>query len=149
MALVVYALMLAAAGPASFAGDGVLPMGDPQHGKALYMQECKGCHALNETLIGPKHCGVFGRRAGTVPGYAYSDVMKQAGFNWDAKHLDDFLRSPITYLNGTNMGYVGLDSDKDRADVIAYLRQAMDPAVCAVTAAKPQSNTGPGGPSAR
>ena len=104
--------------------------GDPAHGKELY-EECKGCHALNETLIGPKHCGVFGRKAGSVPGYAYSDVMKNAGFVWDEKHLDDFLKSPITYLSGTNMGYAGLDSAQDRADLIAYLRKAMDPAVCA------------------
>lgn len=40
---------------------------------------------------------MFGRRAGTVLGYAYSDVMKQAGFVWDIKHLDDLLKSPITY----------------------------------------------------
>jgi cytochrome c len=143
------AIALAAAAPASVAADRAQPAGAPEHGKAIYTQECKGCHAPNETLVGPKHCGVFGRRAGTVPGYAYSDVMKEAGFLWDAKHLDDFLKSPITYLNGTNMGYVGLDSAKDRADLIAYLRQAMDPAVCAVTAGKPESGQATGGKPAR
>jgi cytochrome c len=134
-------LALAAALPEGFAAGGVPPAGDPEHGKAIYTQECKGCHALNETLIGPKHCGVFGRPAGTVSGYAYSEVMKQAGFVWDAKHLDEFLKSPITYLNGTNMGYVGLDSATDRADLIAYLRLAMDPAACAATSAKPAGSS--------
>jgi cytochrome c len=110
--------------------------GDPVHGKVIYTQECTGCHAMNETLVGPKHCGVFGRRAGTVPGYPYSEAMKQAGFAWDSQHLDDFLKSPITYLDGTNMGYAGLDSAKDRADVIAYLREGMDPANCALAAGK-------------
>ena len=100
------------------------------HGEDIYA-ECSGCHALNETLVGPKHCGVFGRRAGTVPDFGYSDVMKEARFVWDEKHLDDFLKSPITYLNGTLMGYAGLDSQQDRADLIAYLREAMNPAVCA------------------
>lgn len=104
--------------------------GDPRHGDELYAEQCKGCHELHETLVGPKHCGVFSRRAGSVPDYAYSDVMKQSGFIWDTKHLDDFLKAPISYLNGTNMGYAGLDDAKDRADLIAYLREAMDPAVC-------------------
>jgi len=144
------AIALAATTPEGFAGDDAQPAApDPEHGKAIYTQECQGCHALNETRVGPKHCGVFGRRAGTVPGYAYSEVMKEAGFLWDAKHLDDFLRSPITYLNGTNMGYVGLDSAKDRADLIAYLRQAMDPTVCAVTGGKPEPSQATGGKPAR
>jgi len=121
---------LAVIAPGSFAADDPAGSGDPVWGKAVYRVECTGCHAVNQTLIGPKHCGVFGRRAGTVPGYAYSDAMKQARFVWDAKHLDEFLKSPITYLNGTNMGYAGLDSARDRASVIAYLRQAMDPTIC-------------------
>jgi cytochrome c len=129
-------LSLAARAPAIFAGDEPATSGDPVRGEALYTRECAGCHAVNETLVGPKHCGLYGRRAGTVPGYPYSDVMKQAGFIWDAKHLDEFLQSPITYLNGTNMGYAGLDSAKDRADIIAYLHQAMNPALCAQTASK-------------
>lgn len=103
---------------------------DVTHGEEIYA-ECSGCHAVNETLVGPKHCGVFGRHAGTVPDFSYSDVMKRARFVWDEKHLDDFLKSPISYLNGTNMGYAGLDSTQDRADLIAYLREAMNPAVCA------------------
>lgn len=104
--------------------------GDPRRGDELYAEQCKGCHELHETLVGPKHCGVFRRRAGSVPDYAYSDVMKQSGIIWDATHLDDFLKSPFTYLNGTNMGYAGLDDEKDRADLIAYLREALDPNVC-------------------
>lgn len=108
--------------------------GDARHGDELYAEQCKGCHELNETLVGPKHCGVFSRRAGSLPDYTYSDVMKRSGFIWDAKHLDEFLKAPISYLNGTLMGYAGLDDEKDRADLIAYLREAMDPAVCSAGA---------------
>lgn len=138
-------LSLVARAPSVSAGDHTATAGDPVRGQAIYTRECIGCHAVNDTLVGPKHCGVFGRRAGTVPGYAYSDVMKQAGFVWDAKHLDDFLQSPITYINGTNMGYAGLDSPKDRADVIAYLHLAMDPAICAVATSKPAPRAQTGG----
>lgn len=103
---------------------------DLAHGKSLY-EECSGCHALQENLIGPKHCGVFGRKAGTIPDFIYSDVMRRAGFSWDDKHLDAFLTSPLAYLSGTNMGYAGLFEAKDRQDLIAYLKQLSDdPAIC-------------------
>src|SRR5438067_4741515 len=74
-----------------------LPAGDASHGEELY-SECKGCHGLNMSRVGPKHCGVVGRAAGSVEGYHYSDVMKRAGFVWDEAHLDAFLNSPISYL---------------------------------------------------
>jgi cytochrome c len=111
-----------------------LPPGNAAHGKELY-QECRGCHAVNATLVGPKHCGVYGRKAGSVEGYVYSDVMKRSGITWDDAHLDAFLTSPFTYLSGTNMGYVGIDNPQDRADVIAYLKEAMDPKNCDATEA--------------
>lgn len=107
---------------------------DLTHGQKLY-EECSGCHALKENLIGPKHCGVFGRKAGAVPDFTYSAVMHSAGFSWDDKHLDAFLTSPLSYLSGTNMGYAGLYDEKDRQDLIAYLKQlSSDPARCGVGA---------------
>ena len=129
----VFGVVLACAVPALAAT--VLPPGNIAHGKQLY-EECKGCHAVNATLVGPKHCGVYGRKAGSVEGYAYSDVMKKSGITWDDAHLDAFLKSPFTYFSGTNMGYIGLDNPQDRADVIAYLKEAMDPKNCDATEAE-------------
>lgn len=101
-----------------------------EHGKGLY-EECSGCHALTENLVGPKHCGVMGRKAGSLADFVYSDVMKEAPFRWDAKHLNDFLASPLSYLSGTNMGYAGLYDAKDREDLIAYLEKLTnDPVLC-------------------
>lgn len=124
------ATMILAAPAFAGAPQPPLPPGDVAHGEELYA-ECRGCHALNATRVGPPHCGVIGRQAGSVEGYHYSDVMKHAGFVWDDAHLDAFLNSPISYLNGTNMGFAGYFDPQDRADIIAYLKQAMDPAVCA------------------
>jgi cytochrome c len=106
-----------------------LPKGDAAHGEELYA-ECRGCHALHAPRVGPPHCGVIGRQAGSVEGYHYSEAMKHAGFAWDEAHLDKFLNSPISYLNGTNMGFAGYFDPQDRADMIAYLEKTMDPAVC-------------------
>lgn len=107
------------------------PKGDPVHGKELYAMTCAGCHKLQENSTGPMHCGLFGRPAGTVPGFAYSEAMKASGIVWDAQRLDEFLTSPIAYVVGTNMGFVGFPDPADRADIIAYLKQATsDPAIC-------------------
>jgi len=48
-----------------------LAAGDPQRGKEIYAR-CLACHALAYDRVGPRHCGLLGRRAGSVPGFAYS-----------------------------------------------------------------------------
>jgi cytochrome c len=74
---------------------------------------------------------VFGRKAGTLPGYAYSQAMKKSGIIWDETNLNRFLENPLKTLPGTKMAYAGVKDAKDRADLIAYLKQATrDPAIC-------------------
>src|ERR1700752_616230 len=55
--------------------------GDPVHGQTVY-QACMGCHSLDEDDVGPKHRGVVGRVAVTVPGYASSPALKKSGLTW-------------------------------------------------------------------
>jgi cytochrome c len=105
--------------------------GDAERGRQLYA-ECAACHKVTENADAPLHCGLVGRKAGTVPGYAYSEAMRSSGLVWDEKTLDEFLTSPFTYLPGTIMGFPGFPDPKDRADVIAYLKQmSSDPGQCA------------------
>jgi cytochrome c len=109
---------------------GSVAKGNAVHGKELYTQ-CQACHKLTENYVGPMHCGVIGRPAGTAPGFDYSEAMKASGIVWDPQKLDEFLTSPIAYVSGTKMGFAGFESPTDRADVIAYLVKAnADPAVC-------------------
>jgi cytochrome c len=103
--------------------------GDAERGRELYFQ-CAACHALKVNLVGPKHCGLFGRRAGSLTDFVYSDAMKSIGVVWDAKTLDEFLASPLTYVDGTTMGSVGVPDERDRSDLIAYLRQASSDDEC-------------------
>jgi cytochrome c len=107
------------------------PKGDPAHGEELY-EECAGCHSMTENVIGPRHCGVVGRKAGSVSDYpSYTDVMKESGITWTPEKLDEFLASPLSYLSGTAMGFAGIGDAQHRADVIAYLQKAgSDPATC-------------------
>lgn len=115
-------------GPATAAAAAV--KGDAAHGEQLY-QQCAACHSLKQNAAGPMHCQLFGRSAGTVPGFEYSQAMRDSGLVWDAQTLDEFLTSPIAYVSGTKMGFAGFSDAGDRADVIAYLHQANnDPATC-------------------
>lgn len=86
---------------------------------------CRSCHSIapsGENLIGPHLYGVFGRRAGSVNGFEYSDAVRNAGFTWDFEHLDHWLDNPRTFLPGTRMSFAGLHDADRRRDLIAYLR---------------------------
>lgn len=86
---------------------------------------CRSCHTIvpgGANMTGPNLHGIFGRKAGQHPGYKYSDVVKNAGFVWDAEHLDKWLAQPRTFLPGTKMSFAGVKDAKDRIDLIAYIK---------------------------
>jgi cytochrome c len=123
------AAMAAMAAVAATAPAAALPPGDATRGAQIY-ERCLACHAIDRDRTGPRHAGLFGRRAGSVPGFAYSPAMKKAGENgliWNDVTLDGFLQSPTTYVRGTRMGYAGVKDDQERADLIAYLTAATRP----------------------
>jgi cytochrome c len=47
---------------------------DPARGEQLYIARCGACHSLDEHGAGPKHRGLFGRKAGSEPGFEYSEA---------------------------------------------------------------------------
>ena len=97
--------------------------GDPKAGELIYSR-CLACHALAYDRTGPRHCGLFGRRAGGVEGFEYSQAMQGSKIVWSGKTLDRFLANPLQSVPGTAMGYAGVTEPKERADLIAYLKQA-------------------------
>ena len=96
------------------------PRGDASRGAALYQQRCGACHSLDADRVGPRHRGVFGRRAASVEGYQYSDALRRLNVTWDAESLDRWLADPTSVAPGTAMG-VSTPEAQDRADIIAYL----------------------------
>lgn len=115
---------LAGAGPADALAANAYERG------ALVYERCAACHALETDRTGPRHCGLIGRRAGSVPGFPYSSAMRRAGFIWNEKTLDHFLRSPLTVIPGTSMGYDGIKDDGERKDLILFLREANQTPSC-------------------
>ena len=102
---------------------GAAATGDPARGEAIY-QRCQGCHSIDRNRVGPMHAGLFGRRAGSVDGFDYSRAMRESGIVWDEDTLDAFLAAPRRLVPGSKMTYAGIASAADRADLIAYLKQA-------------------------
>jgi cytochrome c len=103
---------------------------DARAGEAIHAR-CLGCHALAYDRTGPRHCGLFGRRAGSVPGFPYSEAMKRADIVWSARTLDRFLANPGRAVPGTSMGYAGVTDPAERAALIAYLKQVNGSPACA------------------
>jgi cytochrome c len=94
-----------------------------QRGEQIYAR-CLACHALAYDRVGPRHCGLFGRLAGSVPGYEYSQAMKHSRIRWNEKTLDRFLAKPLAMVPGSTMTYDGVPEPEERADLIAYLKSA-------------------------
>ncbi len=103
--------------------------GDADRGRKVFYR-CQSCHRIApeaSSLLGPNLGRLFGRRAGSLPGYAgYSRALKDAGFVWTEERLDAWLRDPAGFLPGNRMPFAGVRSARDRADLIAYLRRVQD-----------------------
>jgi len=103
--------------------------GDAVHGKALYESLCTGCHSVEDHRVGPAHCGVFGRKAGTSPGFAYSRALKQANLVWNETSLTAWLTNPEQLIPGQAMNFQ-LDNAQVRIDIVAFLRGLVPGKVC-------------------
>jgi cytochrome c len=104
--------------------------GDVDDGEAKFAI-CKSCHTLTPggpDMTGPNLYGVFGRKVASKPGFNYSDALKAQAFTWDAQHLDTWLTDPKAMVPNTHMTFPGFKEQKDRIDVIAYLKAETTPA---------------------
>jgi cytochrome c len=94
---------------------------DVSHGEEIY-QSCQDCHSLDTNDVGPKHRGVFGRKAASVADYSYSTALKNSGITWNEEALDKWLTDPQKLVPGSKM-FFHLNAAQDRADVIEYLKE--------------------------
>jgi cytochrome c len=132
--------------------ENLLASANVDHGKDI-SKICMTCHTLQKgepNKIGPNLWGVVGRPRATEPSYDYSAAMKAKGGSWTFDELNKFLAGPRNYIPGTKMTFAGLDNEKQRADIIAYLRTLSDnplplPSTAQAPAnSKPNENSNPG-----
>ncbi|HEU0118349.1 MAG TPA: cytochrome c family protein [Alphaproteobacteria bacterium] len=101
-------------------------VGDAPHGSLLFSTRCSMCHSFDGNKYGPSMHGVYGRKAGTVDGYEYSEALKGAPITWNEMTLDKWLDNPDALAHGTKMT-TKVPNVKDRADLIAYLKSLQLP----------------------
>lgn len=84
---------------------------------------CAACHSIEpgKNGVGPSLAGVAGRKAASLPGYAYSNALKNAEITWDAASLDRWLTSPQRAVPGTKMPFPGIADAARRREVVNYL----------------------------
>jgi cytochrome c len=94
-----------------------------QDGAAMFKGNCAVCHSAEpgQNKVGPALFGVVGRKAGTVPGYTYSDAMMKSGLTWTPDQLDAYLVNPKGVVPNTKMIFLGLKNPADRKAIIDYL----------------------------
>ena len=100
-------------------------VGNAQRGTQVFAQ-CKVCHSLEagKNMVGPSLHGLIGRKAGSVPGYAYSPAMKNANLTWNDDTLSKYLSDPKAFIPGDKMAFVGIKDPTKLGDLLAYLNQA-------------------------
>ena len=103
------------------AGDGV-------KGAKIY-KKCVSCHMIGEgakNRVGPHLNGIIGREIGAIADYKYSKAMVKYAATakvWSEENLAAYLESPRKLVKGGRMAFAGLRKEKDRADVIAHLKE--------------------------
>ncbi len=123
-----------------------LATADPQAGEAYTHKICVACHTFNQggkAGVGPNLYGVVGAKHGHMEGFNYSDALKSKQGPWTFEGLNHWLLKPAAYAPGTRMSFAGIPSEKDRANVIDYLR-TLSPNPEPLPAAQPAASPGPG-----
>ena len=94
--------------------------GSALKGKEIYDARCSACHSVDDNRVGPMHLGVFGRKAGSVKSYSYSEALSKSKVIWNRDTLTAWLTNPEALIPGQRMGY-SMDNAQDRENVVAYL----------------------------
>ena len=100
--------------------------GNADGGKRLFNQ-CISCHSVAANTpkkVGPHLGGLIGRQAGSVADFSYSKAMRDSGVVWNEETLAKYIERPSDFIKGGKMVYAGMRKESDRADLIAYLKEA-------------------------
>ncbi|KAG0664733.1 iso-1-cytochrome c [Maudiozyma exigua] len=101
--------------------------GNAKKGSTLFKTRCLQCHTIGKgepNKVGPNLNGIFGRHSGQVEGYSYTDANIQKNVEWNESTMSEYLTNPKKYIPGTKMAFGGLRKEKDRNDIIAYMKDA-------------------------
>jgi cytochrome c len=95
--------------------------GDLAQGKELFTRRCGGCHSLDQDKEGPRLGTVYGRKAGSVAGFDYSEALKESAIVWDERTLDQWLTDTAAMVPKSDMAF-RVPKPEDRVAIIAFLK---------------------------
>ncbi len=101
--------------------------GDAAAGQKVFTTKCKVCHTVDasgKNGVGPGLNGIFGRKAGSKEGFAYSPAMAAYGVTWDADTIKAYVTDPKSVVAGNKMAFVGIKNPEELENLIAYLKDA-------------------------
>jgi cytochrome c len=102
------------------AGDGDA---NTNAGKLLFEKRCSGCHSLDTAKEGPPLRNVYGRKAGSVTGFEYSDALKKSSFVWDDAKLNQWLTNTESLVRDNDMDFA-VPRAEERAQIIQFLKES-------------------------
>jgi cytochrome c len=91
-------------------------------GKQIFEKRCTGCHSLDNEKTGPRLRGVYGRPAGSVASFPYSEAVRKSGVTWDNSSLEKWLTDPDAFIPDNDMAF-RVTKSEERAAVIEYLKE--------------------------
>lgn len=103
--------------------------GDPARGERMY-RACAPCHSLepNRNMTGPSLAEIWNRKAGSLASFPrYSLALKSSGIVWTDDTLDEWIKDPQYFITGNAMTFPGMKDARQRADLLAFLKDATRP----------------------
>jgi cytochrome c len=128
----------------AFAHRASAELGDPARGERMF-RACAPCHSLepNRNMTGPSLAELWNRKAGTLASFTrYSPALKSVDIVWDDKTVDAWLADPQHFIPGNTMTFPGIRDTRQRADLLAFLKEATQPGHAPPSAAQRGSQTG-------
>jgi cytochrome c len=118
-----FLMALGAAALVIFVASEVRPLlAENNPGKQVFEKRCTGCHALDSEKAGPRLRGVYGRPAGAVASFPYSEGLRKSGITWDSGALDKWLTDPEAFIPDNDMAF-RVENPEERAAIIGYLKE--------------------------
>lgn len=121
-----HATALAVLASIVIASQSIAEEGDPARGQRAF-GACAACHSLrpDQNMTGPSLAGVWDRKAGTLESFnRYSLALKSANIIWNDKTLDEWITDPQHVVLGNQMTFPGIKDARQRADLLAFLKEA-------------------------
>ncbi len=95
-----------------------------ERGRILY-KRCQACHTLEDGgkhKVGPNLWNVYGSKAGTKEGYAYSKALLASEIVWDNSNMDAYMERPREFIPGNKMSFIGIKKQEDRDALQIYIK---------------------------